>query len=194
MTLAAATRAEIERARGRYPQARSAILPALWAVQHEIGHLTPESMAEVAELLHVTASDVEAVSTFYSMYFQKPHGRHEVLVCINVSCALRGADDIVAHLERTLGCRSGETTADGEFTWGATVECLGACGGAPAMQLDHAFVENLTPDRVDTVLNAARGNGAAHRARAGDGKSGDMVLPPGPQVKLQRSGRGRSKR
>ncbi len=156
MSLSTTTRAEIEKARDRYPQARSAILPALWAVQHEVGHLTPDAMREVATLLHVTPSEVEAVSTFYSMYFQKPHGRHEVIVCINVSCALRGADDIVAHLERSLGCASGETTADGEFTWSSTVECLGACGGAPAMQLDHRFVENLTPDSVDATLSAAR--------------------------------------
>ena len=156
MTLRAETRAEIERARDRYPRARSAILPALWAVQHELGQITPEAMSEVAGVLEVPASEVEAVSTFYSMYFQRPHGRHEVLVCINVSCALRGADAIVEHLEQSLGCASGETTADGEFTWSSTVECLGGCGGAPTMQVDHAFVENLTPERVDAVLGALR--------------------------------------
>jgi NADH-quinone oxidoreductase subunit E len=156
MTLSAVTRAEIETARDRYPHPRSAILPALWAAQHEVGYLSPDAMAEVATMLRVTPSEVEAVSTFYSMYFQKPHGRHEVLVCINVSCALRGADDIVAHLEHSLGCPSGSTTQDGEFTWSSTVECLGACGGAPAMQLDHRFVENLTPSSVDKALAAAR--------------------------------------
>ena len=170
MSLAAATRHEIERARERYPQARSAILPSLWAVQHEIGHLTPDAMAEVADLLGVTASEVEAVSTFYSMYFQRPHGRHEVLVCINVSCSLRGADEIVSHLERTLGCASGETTADGEFTWASTVECLGACGGAPAMQLDHGFEENLTPSRVDDIL--ARARSASADGPGGNGRPG----------------------
>ncbi|HEX6538352.1 MAG TPA: NAD(P)H-dependent oxidoreductase subunit E [Candidatus Dormibacteraeota bacterium] len=157
MSLAAATRTEIKRARGRYPSARSAVLPALWAVQHELGEITPDAMTEVAALLDLTASEVEAVATFYSMYFLHPRGRHEVLVCTNVSCALRGADDIVAHLERTLGCPSGGTTADGEFTWASTVECLGACGGAPAMQLDHGFQENLTPARVDDILASARG-------------------------------------
>jgi NADH-quinone oxidoreductase subunit E len=156
MSLSAATRTEIETVRDRYPHPRSAILPALWAAQHEVGHLAPEAMAEVATLLRVAPSEVEAVSTFYSMYFQKPHGKHEVLVCINVSCALRGADDIVEHLEHSLGCKSGETTTDGEFTWASTVECLGACGGAPAMQLDHRFVENLTPASVDKALAAAR--------------------------------------
>jgi NADH-quinone oxidoreductase subunit E len=156
MTLAEGTRTAIERARDRYPLARSAILPALWAVQHEQGQITPDAMTEVAGLLQVTPSEVEAVSTFYSMYFQHPHGRHEVVVCINVSCALRGAEEIVDHLERSLGCPSGETTADGAFTWSSTVECLGGCGGAPTMQVDHHFEENLTPDRVDQILGALR--------------------------------------
>jgi len=157
MTLSEETRATIERARERYPQPRSAILPALWAAQHEVGLLTPDAMREVATLLNLAPSEVEAVSTFYSMYFQRPHGRHEVVVCVNISCALRGADDIVAHMERSLGCASGETTADGEFTWSSTIECLGACGGAPAMQVDHHFQENLTAKRVDEILERTRG-------------------------------------
>jgi len=173
MTLQAETRAEIERARDRYPRARSAILPALWAVQHELGHITPEAMTEVAGMLQVPSSEVEAVSTFYSMYFQRPHGRHEVIVCINVSCALRGADAIVEHLEQSLGCASGETTADGEFTWSSTVECLGGCGGAPTMQLDHQFVENLTAERVDQVLSAVR-----QRAPAGGVAGGSPEAIP----------------
>ena len=167
MTLLAATRTVIEQARDRYPRPRSAILPALWAVQHELGEITPEAMSEVAGILKVAPSEVEAVSTFYSMYFQHPHGRHEVIVCINVSCALRGAVEIVDHLETSLGCASGETTADGEFTWSSTVECLGGCGGAPTMQVDHHFVENLTPDRVDAVLGALRSgptSGSGHDA------------------------------
>lgn len=164
MTLAAETRATIERARDRYPSARSAVMPALWAVQHELGMITADAMAEVASLLGLAASDVEAVASFYSMYHLTPQGRHEVIVCTNVSCALRGADDIVAHLERTLGVPSGGTTADGEFTWSSTVECLGGCGGAPAMQLDHRFEENLTAERVDQILAATRGTSPEEQA------------------------------
>ena len=164
MTLQAETRTVIEQARDRYPRPRSAILPALWAVQHERGLITPDAMTEIAGILQVAPSEVEAVSTFYSMYFQHPHGRHEVIVCINVSCALRGAEGIVDHLERTLGCASGETTADGEFTWSSTVECLGGCGGAPTMQVDHHFAENLTPDRVDAILAALRSAGSVGEA------------------------------
>ena len=173
----AETRTAIERARDRYPRARSAILPALWAVQHEQGLVTPDAMTEIAGILQVTPSEVEAVSTFYSMYFQHPHGRHEVIVCINVSCALRGAEGIVDHLERTLGCASGETTADGEFTWSSTVECLGGCGGAPTMQVDHHFHENLTPDRVDAILASLR---SADNVR----EAGPVGAPPRGATRL----------
>lgn len=152
MILEAQTRAEIERVRDRYPQPRSAILPALWAVQHQLGWVAPEAMAEVAEILGLVPSEVEAVSSFYSMYFKRPPGRHHILVCVNVACALRGADETVAHLERRLGCPSGCTTEDGVFTWESTIECLGGCGGAPMMQVDHHFHENLTPERIDAIL------------------------------------------
>jgi NADH-quinone oxidoreductase subunit E len=181
MSLQAATRATIEHARDRYPHARSAILPALWAVQHELGEITPDAMGEVAGLLRVTPSEVEAVSTFYSMYFQHPHGRHEVIVCINVSCALRGADEIVEHIERRAGCRSGETTADGAFTWSSTVECLGGCGGAPTMQVDHHFQENLTNDRIDEILGALRETPpAAHGGHAVEAVGTAVVVPAAP--------------
>jgi NADH-quinone oxidoreductase subunit E len=160
--LAAQTRAEIERARDRYPQPRSAILPSLWAVQHELGWLPPEAMAEVAEILGLAPSEVQAVSTFYSMYFQRPQGRHHILVCINAACALRGADETVAYLERRLACPSGSTTADGMFTWESTIECLGGCGGAPMMQIDHRFEENLTPERIEEILTRAAAEPVDH--------------------------------
>ena len=171
--LAAQTRAEIERARDRYPQPRSAILPSLWAVQHELGWLPPEAMAEVAEILGLAPSEVQAVSTFYSMYFQRPQGRHHILVCINAACALRGADETVAYLERRLGCPSGSTTADGMFTWESTIECLGGCGGAPMMQIDHRFEENLTPERIEEILTrAAAGPSDHHGAPPAGGAAG----------------------
>ena len=129
-------------------------------------------MAEVAEVLRLAPSEVQAVSTFYSMYFNKPAGDHHVLICLNVSCALRGADEIVAHVERRLGCPSGGTTADGKFTWESTIECLGACGGAPAMQVDHHFHEDLTPERVDGILERLRSKTErARRYRRGGGRA-----------------------
>jgi NADH-quinone oxidoreductase subunit E len=160
VTLSATTRSRIESLRERYPQPRSAILPCLWAVQDECGWLPPEGMLEVAEMLALPPSEVQAVSTFYSMYFTRPQGEHFVVVCINAPCALRGADDVVAYLERKLGCPSGATTADGRFTWQSTIECLGACGGAPMMQVDHHFHENLTPDKIDSVLERVGGGPA----------------------------------
>ncbi|HEX3606571.1 MAG TPA: NADH-quinone oxidoreductase subunit NuoE [Candidatus Dormibacteraeota bacterium] len=165
--LAAQTRAEIERARQRYPSPRSAILPSLWAVQNELSWLPPEAMAEVAELLGIVPSEVQAVATFYSMYFKHPPGRHHVLVCVQAACALRGADETVAYIERRLGCPSGSTTADGMFTWESTIECLGACGGAPMMQVDHHFEENLTPERIDAILARVAAEPATHHGPGG---------------------------
>ncbi|MDB5114008.1 MAG: NADH-quinone oxidoreductase subunit [Chloroflexi bacterium] len=161
--LAARTRAEIEHTRRRYPHPRSAIMPSLWAVQHELGWLPPEAMAEVAELLGLAPSEVQAVATFYSMYFKRPPGRHHILVCVNAACALRGADETAAHIEQRLGCPSGTTTADGMFTWESTIECLGGCGGAPMMQVDHHFEEHLTPERIDAILARVAAQPADHR-------------------------------
>jgi NADH-quinone oxidoreductase subunit E len=135
-------------------------------VQNELGYLSADGMAEVASILDLAPSEVQAVSTFYSMYFDHPEGDHHVIVCINVSCGLRGADEIVEHVEKRLGCPSGGTTADRRFTWESTVECLGACGGAPAMQVDHHFHENLTPERVDAILERL---GSQPRPGHGDG-------------------------
>ncbi len=172
--LAAQTRAEIEHARSRYPRPRSAILPSLWAVQHELGWLPPEAMAEVAELLGLAPSEVQAVATFYSMYFKRPPGRHHILVCVNAACALRGADETAAHIEQRLGCPSGTTTADGMFTWESTIECLGGCGGAPTMQVDHHFEEHLTPQRIDSILERVAAQPAVHR----DGPAARVPNPP----------------
>ena len=154
-------------------------------MQNELGYLSPEGMAEVAEVLRLAPSEVQAVSTFYSMYFNKPAGEHHVVICVNVSCALRGADEIVGHVERRLGVPSGGTTADGKFTWESTVECLGACGGAPAMQVDHHSHENLTPERVDGIIERVRsrpspaaGTGAAAGAPASGPHPPTAETPP----------------
>jgi NADH-quinone oxidoreductase subunit E len=182
VTLSAETRAQIERVRERYPQPRSAILPCLWAVQQQFGYLPPEGMTEVAGMLGVAPSEVQAVSTFYSMYFTRPEGRHHLLVCVNVACALRGAEDTVTYLEQRLSCPSGSTTADGMFTWESTIECLGACGGAPMMQIDHRFHENLTPERIDAILTRIAGE-------SGDGRQENGHAPvrtPSPSRKRAR--------
>lgn len=172
---------EITALRDRYPHPRSAILPSLWAVQNEVGYLSGDGMAEVAGILNLAPSEVQAVSTFYSMYFQKPAGDHHMLICVNVSCALRGADEIVQHVEQRLGCPSGGTTADGKFTWESTVECLGACGGAPAMQVDHHFHEDLTPETVDRIIERVGSQPRpTHGHDHGPGAPTGAAIPPPP--------------
>ncbi len=171
MTFTDSLRSTITALRDRYPQPRSAVIPALWAVQEEEGFISAERFADIAELLSITPSEVESVATFYSMFALKPRGKHFLLVCTNVSCALRGSDDIVERLETRIG-PSGSTSADGSVTWERTIECLGACGYGPAMQLDHHFVENLTPDKVVDLLehteNYLPGKGSAHHGKPGE--------------------------
>ncbi len=163
------TLARIRRSKQLYPWASSAILPSLWAVQEELGYLTPAALLAVAEELGLEPSEVEAVATFYSMYFRHRAGEHLIQVCRNVSCGLRGADELLRHLERALGVEDGGTTEDGAFTLEGTVECLGACGGAPMMQVDRISYENLDAAAADAVLEQVRSGaprGRRSRARA----------------------------
>ena len=173
MPLSRPTVAQIQDLAARYPSKQSAIIPALWAVQYEQGYVTDEAMGEIAQHLQLPPSLIEATASFYSLFLTKPEGRHDVVICVNAPCMLRGADEIVAYVERQLGVRDGGTTADGAITWHSTIECLGACGGAPMMQVDHRFEENLTPERVDAIVERLRrgvapGEGAAGPERAAD--------------------------
>jgi NADH-quinone oxidoreductase subunit E len=156
VSLSEATIERIRELKQRYPSPRSAILPSLWAVQHEQGYITAEGMAAVAEQLEMAPAIVEATASFYSMYFQKPAGTHLVVICTNVSCALRGSARIVQAFEETLGIKAGETTRDGLITLQSTVECLGACGGAPALQVNHRFREDMTPEMVRQLVAELR--------------------------------------
>lgn len=149
-------RAEIDRWVARFPEGRqrSAVLAALHAVQHENeGYLTRELMDAVAEYLELPPIQVYEVATFYSMFETEPVGRHSISVCTNISCMLRGSDDIVRHVESKLGIRTGESTPDGKFYLKQEEECLAACCGAPMMMVDHRYYENLTPEIVDQVLD-----------------------------------------
>jgi NADH-quinone oxidoreductase subunit E len=150
-------RHEIDHWLAKFPadQKRSAVLAALREVQHENGgYLTVELMDAVASYLHLEAMDVYEVASFYSMFETKPVGRHSISVCTNISCMLRGADDIVAHVERRLGVKLGHSTPDGRFYLKPEEECLAGCCGAPMMQVDHVYHEHLTPERVDQILDA----------------------------------------
>lgn len=147
---------EIDRWTARFPQdqKRSAVIGALHAVQHENnGYLTAELMNGVADYLDLPTIQVYEVATFYSMFQTKPVGRHNVAICTNVSCMLRGADDLVAHAENKLGIKLGESTEDGRVYLKQEEECLAACCGAPMMMVDHDYHENLTPEKVDEILD-----------------------------------------
>lgn len=150
-------RSEIDRWTARFPddQKRSAIIAALHAVQHENqGYLTAELMQSVAEYLDLPSIQVFEVATFYSMFQTRPVGRNDVAICTNVSCMLRGAEDIVAHAEKKLGIKLGESTADGRIFLKKEEECLAACCGAPMMMVNHKYHENLTVEMVDEILDA----------------------------------------
>ena len=149
-------REEIEHWKARFPEdrQRSAVIGALHAVQHENeGYLTPELMDAVAEYLELSTIQVYEVATFYSMFQTKPVGRNNVAICTNVSCMLRGADDIVEHVEKKLGIKTGESTPDGKVYLKKEEECLAACCGAPMMMVDHKYYEHLTPEMVDAILD-----------------------------------------
>ena len=147
---------EIEHWKARFPEdrQRSAVLAALHAVQHENeGYLTAEQMNAVAAYLDLPTIQVYEVATFYSMFQTQPVGRHNVSICTNVSCMLRGADDLVEHVEKKLGIELGESTADSRIYLKREEECLAACCGAPMMMVDHKYHENLTKELVDQILD-----------------------------------------
>jgi NADH-quinone oxidoreductase subunit E len=148
-------RDEIDRWLTRFPadRRRSAVIAALHAVQHEEGHLSQASMDAVADYLGLPPIQVYEVATFYSMFETRPCGRHHISVCTNISCMLCGGEELLAHVERRLGIKVGESTPDGRFFLKAEEECLAACNGAPMMMVDHVYYENLTPEKVDRILD-----------------------------------------
>lgn len=150
------TIASIEHWLAKYPEDRrqSALLPALDAAQHQNGGwLTEELMNAVAAYLGVPRVLAYEVANFYSMFSLEKTGRHKINVCTNISCMLCGADVIVAHLEKKLGIKLGDTTADGKITLTLEEECLAACSSGPMMTVDGHYHENLTPEKVDAILD-----------------------------------------
>jgi NADH-quinone oxidoreductase E subunit len=141
----------------RYPNKQAACLPALHIAQAELGPLTDEVQQIVADYLGLPIAHVYGVVTFYTMFHQKPVGKNVLMVCTNVSCMLRGAYDILAHIERKLGISTGQTTADGHFTL-VEEECLAACANAPMMICGTEYYLDLTPDKVDRALEELRKN------------------------------------
>jgi len=134
----------------------AAVLPTLWLAQEQFGWISEDVMHYVADLLKVSYNHILGVVTFYTMYNKKPVGKYHIQVCANVSCMLRGSDNLVEHLERKLGVKVGETTPDKLFTLDE-VECLGSCGTAPMMQVNDDYYENLTAEKIDKLLEEFTG-------------------------------------
>ena len=134
----------------------AALLDALFVAQEEAGYLRPDGVAEVAGALDLAPSEVASVASFYHLFHFEPVGREVIQVCTNISCMLRGGDDLLAHVEKKLGCKAGESTPDGKFYIKVEEECLAACCGAPMMMVDHVYHENLTPNKADEILDAVK--------------------------------------
>ena len=155
--------AKIDEIIARYPEGKqkSALLAALHLAQEQFGWLSSETMDYVASLLHLKPIEVYEVATFYSMYNLKPVGKFMFEVCQTGPCMINGSDDIIAYISERLGIKPGETTADGLFTL-KKVECLGACGYAPMMQLGKHYKEHLTKEKVDAIIDECRSNAATN--------------------------------
>src|SRR4029450_6945661 len=146
---------------GRYPVKRSALIPLLHLAQEQDGYLSEDAMAHVAGLVAVTPAPVRGTASFYEMFKREPVGDYVVNVCTNISCMLRGGEDLLEHLESRLRIRAGSTTADGKFTL-EDVECIAACTEAPCLQVNYRYFHRVTHDQVDELLEHLRAGTRAH--------------------------------
>ena len=147
-----ATAARFDKLVTIYPVRRSALVPMLLYAQDDLGYVTDAAVSEIAKRLDLLELDVRNVLSYYSMLRTKPAGRFNVQVCTNISCMIVGGYDVLDHCKKRLGIGHKETTPDGEFSL-EEVECIGACCWAPAMQVNYDFHENLTPSKVDQILD-----------------------------------------
>lgn len=139
----------------RYPTKESALMPCLWAITDQLGHVPDHAVDLLVEKLDMTRARIYEVLTFYTMYRTEPQAKYVLQVCHNISCHVMGARNIIAHLEKRLGVRLGETTPDGLFALEGA-ECLGACGHGPCLQLGKHLYEYLTPAKADALLESLR--------------------------------------
>lgn len=150
--LSEAERSEIEHEVENYPFRRAACIEALRIVQNHRRWISDESIRDIADFLEMSAEEVDSVATFYNLVFRRPVGEHVILVCDSISCWIRGYDELKDHLCQRLGIGFGETTADGRFTL-LTIPCLGTCDHAPALMIDKELYRDLTPAKVDEILD-----------------------------------------
>ncbi len=155
MILNEATVQEIRKRMVRYPSRRSAILPALTAAYKQVGHLDDKIYREISRVIEIPYVEIAEAASFYTMFPKHEVGRYLIQVCHNISCSLRGADNMIVYLQKKLGIGMGQTTEDNLFTL-ISVECLGGCSAAPMMMINEDYYENLTRKRVDDILEDLR--------------------------------------
>ena len=159
-----------------YPHRRSALIPLCHLAQEQDGWLTPEAVDEIAELVGLSAAEVLGTASFYEMLHTEPVGRYVVSVCTNIACMLRGAYELLDHIQDELGIRVGATSADGTFTLEET-ECIADCGRAPCLAVNHRFVGDVTPDSFDALVADLRA-----------GRRSDAIPPHGTLARVRRDG------
>ena len=142
----------------RYPQRRSALIPLLHLAQEQDGYVAEDAMTHIAELLDVSPAEVLGTASFYEMFKREPVGRYLIGICTNIACLLNGAYELLEHAEQRLGIKAGGTTDDGTFTLEG-MECLAACGGAPCLQVNYRYAENVTPERFDALVDEVQRSG-----------------------------------
>ena len=143
---------KIEELKKRYPSPRALSLPCLWMAQYQEGYISLDAVETIGELIDWPPMEIYRVATFYTMFNLEPVGKYHIQLCKTLSCALCGKSEILAKLQERLNLGVGESSEDGRYTL-TQVECLGSCGTAPVMQINERYYENLTPDKVDTILD-----------------------------------------
>jgi NADH-quinone oxidoreductase E subunit len=151
--LSESTSRQIQSLMDRYPGRRSALIPALQMAQKEAGYISPETVCEIARLFNLTPNEVNEVASFYTMFYKKPVGKYVIQVCTNLSCMICNAEKVMEHLTQRLGIRPGETSPDRKYTL-VEVECLGSCGTSPVVQINDTYYEELTPEKLDQILDS----------------------------------------
>lgn len=150
---------KIEEIKSKYPNSKAALMGVLWMAQKKFGWISKDVVEYVANLLDLPPSHVDGVVSFYTMYFKKPMGKYHIQVCTNISCMLRGGDEIYRFISEKLGISNGQVTPDGLFSL-EEVECMGACGGAPMIAINEVYYENIDIPFVENLLkNLRNGNG-----------------------------------
>lgn len=146
---------EIEKLKAKYPTEQSALMGVLWLAQQKFGWISPEVVAYVAEVLNLPPAHVDGVAKFYTMYFKKPMGKYHIQVCTNVSCMLRGGQQIWEHLQKKLNIGHMEASEDGKYSL-EEVECMGACGGAPMIAINEEYYENMSIEKVEELISSLK--------------------------------------